>query len=92
MPEMLWLFAQQTEPLFRRLEPQMRAKVLAALAALVILGFALVVLVSLGARATRRYMNSGRSKPPVKPHGSPDDWAEKPIVPSFDEPSSSEGP
>ena len=27
MPEMLWLFAQQTEPLFRRLEPQMRAKV-----------------------------------------------------------------
>jgi hypothetical protein len=91
MPDTLWLLAQQAEPLIRRLDPQTRAKVLAALAALVILGMAMVLLVWLGARATRRYMNSGRAASSVKPHGSPDDWADKPIVPSYDEPSS-EGP
>jgi hypothetical protein len=91
MPVTLWLFAQQTEPLIRRLDPQTRAKVLAALAALVILGLALVLLVWLGARATRRYMNSGRPASSTRPHGSPDDWADKPIVPDYEKPSS-EGP
>ena len=88
MPDQLWLFAQQTAPLIRRLDPQTRAKVLAALAALLILGLALVLLVWLGARATRRYMNSGRAASSSRPHGSPDDWADKPIVPSYEEPAS----
>ena len=87
MPVTLWLLAQQTEPLIRRLDPQTRAKVLAALAGLVILGVMMVLLIWLGARATRRYMNSGRASR-IQPHGRPDDWADKPIVPSCDEPSS----
>ena len=53
-----WIIAQQTEPLLRRLDPATRAKVLAALAGLIILGIAMIALVWLGGRATRRYMGS----------------------------------
>ena len=47
---------QTQQPLLLRLKPQDRARVLAALAALVILGFALVLLAWWGARFTRRYL------------------------------------
>ena len=42
-----------------KLDGPTRAKVLAALAALIILGFALVLLTWMGARYTRRYMATG---------------------------------
>lgn len=58
----------------------MRAKVLAALAALIILGFLLMFLAWLGARATRRYMR----RPPLllektRTTTNRDDWATKPL-------------
>lgn len=63
-----------------KLDSATRAKALAAIAALVILGFAMIALTWLGARVTRRYMNP----PDYKPHRSKfaehtDDWAEKPL-------------
>ncbi len=85
-----WLLAQQTEPLIRRLDPQMRAKVLAALAGLIILGFAMIALVWLGGRATRRYMGIEPMPRRREPGVNPDDWAHKPIVPPLDEASSPE--
>jgi hypothetical protein len=78
-----WVLAQTERPLFLRLEPEDRVRVVAALAGLIILGFAMVLLVSWGARATRRYMN----RPVHSPRsGDPqvDDWAKKPLIPSSD--------
>ena len=74
----LLLAAEQPQTLLTRLDPSVRAKVLAALAGLIILGFGMVALVWLGARVTRRYMNQGtpRRTPPDE-----NDWARKPIVP-----------
>ena len=78
-----WLLAQTERPLFLRLEPEDRVRVVAALAALIILGFAMILLVSWGARATRRYMNR-----PVRAPGTGDpqvdDWAKKPLIPDDD--------
>lgn len=91
MPTRLWLLAQQTEPLIRRLDPQTRAKVLATLCALVILGITMVTLVWWAGRATRRYMNSGQKRSSSKPSIEPDDWVRKPIVPPYDDPPPSEG-
>jgi hypothetical protein len=71
---------QETLPLIKRLDGPRRAKVLAALAALVILGFAMVILAWLGARVTRRYMRSTsyfRSTP--RPERS--DWSPQPLKP-----------
>ncbi len=85
-----WLLAQQTEPLIRRLDPQTRAKVLAALAGLIILGFAMIALVWLGGRATRRYMGIEPMQRRREPGINPDDWAHKPIVPPLDEASAPE--
>jgi hypothetical protein len=58
-----------------KLDGPTRARVLAALAALVILGFGLVLLVWMGARYTRRYMGFG----PSGPSGSvrTDDWVRR---------------
>jgi hypothetical protein len=67
------------EPL-SRIDPQTRAKLLAALAGLIILGLGMMALVWLGARVTRRYMNQGgafHERPPDE-----DDWARKPLVPA----------
>ncbi len=87
--ESAWLLAQQAQPLIRRLDPQTRAKVLAALAGLVILGFALIAFVWLAGRATRRYMGVTK-EPDHRPNSiQPDDWAHKPLVPPLDEPPSS---
>jgi hypothetical protein len=74
--------APRKRPLIQRLDNRRRAKVLSALVALIILGFALVLLAWLGARATRRYM---RREPLLfgKPaDGTPlreKDWSEKPL-------------
>ncbi len=71
-----------TKAVLERLEPERRAKVLAALAGLLILGFGLVILAWLGARATRRYMRREPllfKKPPVGTPVREKDWAEKPL-------------
>lgn len=59
-----------------------RAKGSAALAALIILGFAMVGLTWLGARVTRRYMfgPSGRPQPIKATQVREDDWAGKPLA------------
>lgn len=78
------LLAQQPArtPL-ERMDRETRAKVLAALAAMVILGLGMMALVWLGARVTRRYMN----QEPLPRRGfDPDDWARKPDSPPEDEP------
>ena len=76
-----WLAAGQ--PFLQKIDPVTRAKVLSALAALIILGFSMMLLAWLGARATRRYMNrgvhTGRSGRGAVP--SDDDWASKPLAP-----------
>ena len=65
-------------PLIKRLDGPTRAKVLAALAGLIILGFGMVALIWLGARVTQRYRNS---KPYHRPTPRPGehDWAQKPL-------------
>lgn len=71
---------QETLPLIKRLDGPRRAKVLAALAALVILGFAMVILAWLGARVTRRYMRStSYLRPTPRPQHS--DWTPQPLMP-----------
>lgn len=75
-------------PLLERIGPQRRAKVLSALAGLVILGLGMIFLTWLGARATRRYMNREpilRQKPPDATPLREKDWAEKPLGSPFDE-------
>lgn len=70
----------------KRLDGAMRARVLSALAALIILGFAMALLVWLGARVTRRYMHgTSYHKPTPRPGTS--DWSPQPLQPGekFDE-------
>lgn len=71
------------QPVLRRLDPQQRAKLLAALAAFVILGFLLMGLAWLGARATRRYMRLGSNRGDTPTARSTvwheDAWARKPL-------------
>jgi len=82
---MVWLilfqssaWAQQKLPLIKRLDGPTRAKVLAALAGLVILGFAMVALAWLGARMTRRYMKgTSYHRPTPRPERS--DWSPQPL-------------
>jgi len=64
--------------LIDRLDGETKAKVLAALAALVILGFAMMLLAWLGGRAVKRYMNSGVGR--RRGNISVDDWAVKPLI------------
>jgi hypothetical protein len=75
------LAAQTPQPLLLRLNPRDRARVLAALAALVILGFTLVALAWWGARYTRRYLKRPwpRSERQCSRTISEFDWAEKPL-------------
>ena len=78
-----WLMAQAGRPLFLRLDPEDRVRVVSALAALIMLGFTMILLVSWGARATRRYMN--RPVRGQRASGQPvDDWARKPLNPDDD--------
>src|SRR4051812_29382573 len=70
--------AQAPVPLIKRLDDPMRAKVLAALAGLIILGFAMVLLAWLGARVTQRYR---QGTPYFRPTARPGehDWTKKPL-------------
>lgn len=73
-------WAQEKLPLIKRLDGPMRAKVLAALAGLVILGFGMVILAWLGARFTRRYMKrTSYFRPTPRPQSS--DWSPQPLKP-----------
>ena len=70
--------AQEAVPGIKKLDGPSRAKALAALAGLIILGFGMVALAWLGARVTQRYRNS---KPYFRPTPRPGehDWASKPL-------------
>jgi hypothetical protein len=68
------------KPLIKRLDDATRAKVLAALAGLVILGFAMVLLTWLGARIAQRYRHGTSFFEPTKRPGE-HAWANKPLVP-----------
>ena len=71
---------QESVPLIKRLDDPTRVKVLAALAGLIILGFAVVLLTWLGARVTQRYRHgTSYFRPTVRP--GEHEWAKKPISP-----------
>jgi hypothetical protein len=76
------LLAQHAAPVVKRLEPATRAKVLATFAGLIILGIAMMALAWLGAKATRRYMSSGKQKSRTDRPLDPDDWSKKPLDPN----------
>jgi hypothetical protein len=65
--------ASPTQPVLMRLDGGTRAKVLAALAGLILLGFLLMTLTWLGARMARRYMGSGQKLGPTSP-ASDEEW------------------
>jgi len=71
----LILLAQEAaqKPLIMRLDGATRAKVLAALASLVILGFLMVLLTWLGGRVARRYMGVGIKPKPLSLPGD-EEW------------------
>jgi hypothetical protein len=85
--------AEEATPLIKRLDGPTRAKVLAALAGLIILGFAMVALTWLGARVTRRYMmGTSYLRPTPRPDRS--DWSPQPLKPGdklADEPEEERG-
>jgi hypothetical protein len=81
----VWLAAsahawgQEKAPI-RRLDDPTRARVLAAVAALIILGFGMVLLTWLGARVTQRYRKGTSYLRPTRPPGE-HDWAKRPLEP-----------
>ena len=83
------IIAQAAAPLIKRIDDQMRAKVLAALAGLIILGFAMVLLAWLGARATQRYRRGASYFRPTTRPGE-HEWARKPLGPGDSEPPTSD--
>lgn len=91
LTSLLWVstaWANAPPPGIRRLDDQTRAKVLAALAGLIILGFAMVLLTWLGARIVQRYRKTSPYFRPT-PRPGEHDWARKPLVPGEpDEPNS----
>lgn len=85
--------AQEKLPLIKRMDGATKAKVLAALAGLVILGAGMVLLAWLGARVTRRYMK-GTSYFRPTPRPSASDWTPQPLKPGdrlADEPGDEDG-
>ena len=62
----------------QRMDGATKARVLAALAALIILGFGMIALVWLGARITQRYRNRTSYFRPT-PRPGENDWANKPL-------------
>lgn len=62
----------------QRMDGATRARVLAALAGLIILGFGMIALVWLGARFTQRYRNRTPYFRPT-PRPGENDWANKPL-------------
>jgi hypothetical protein len=73
----------QDLPPIKRLDDPTRAKVLAALAALVILGFAMVLLTWLGARVAQRHRRGSSFFQPTNRPGE-HEWAKKPVTPEDD--------
>jgi hypothetical protein len=69
------ILAEEVEPLLRRLDPEHRAAVLAALFALVLLGLALVAFIWLGGRFVRHQGRGTPRPPPRAPIQS--DWDRK---------------
>ncbi len=78
-------WAELPPPLIKRLDGPMRARVLAALAGLIILGFAMVLLAWLGARVVQRYRQGSSFFRPT-PRPGEHDWAKKPLVPDAEPP------
>ena len=74
------LAQEKSQSALQRMDPQTRAKVLAAFAGFVILGMGLMALAWIGARVTRRYMNQGPTRRRDSAHFQ-DDWATKPLNP-----------
>jgi hypothetical protein len=76
-----WLVADEKQLPIQRLDGVTRAKVLAALAGLIIVALALVAFIWLAARVARRYMKRATNDPaPSKYASQTDDWAQKPIT------------
>jgi hypothetical protein len=71
-------WADVPQPLIKRLDGPTKAKVLAALAGLIILGFGMVALIWLGARVTQRYRQGSSVFRPT-PRPGEHDWARKPL-------------
>jgi hypothetical protein len=70
--------AQEQVPGIKRLDDITRAKALSALAALIILGFAMILLTWLGSRITQRYRNSSAFFKPT-PRPGEHEWSRKPL-------------
>ena len=85
--------SETPQPLLKRLPRKDRARVLAALAGLIILGFALVLLAWWGARFTRRYLRRPWPGSERREAGrvSEFDWASKPMYPDQDRDERAEG-
>ena len=82
------ILAQQAAPLIKRLDDPRRAMVLAALAGLIILGFAMVLLAWLGARVAQRYrQGASYFRPTIRP--GEHEWTKKPLTPTDREPPDS---
>lgn len=79
-------YADMPAPPLKRLPGPEKAKALAALAALIILGFSAVLLTWLGARITQRYRQSAPYFRPT-PRPTEHDWSRKPITPPEDTPN-----
>lgn len=71
--------AEEPVPGFKRLDPETNASVKAALAGLIILGFAMVALTWLGARVVQRYRHRQPYLIPT-PRPGEHDWAKKPLA------------
>lgn len=78
---------QPAAPRPRRLDGPVRARLLSALAGLVLLGLGMIALVWLGARITQRYRHSVPFFRPT-PRPGEHDWARKPLLPPPHERSS----
>jgi hypothetical protein len=78
LPSVLAWAEDERLPLIKRLPGPTRAKVLAALAGLIILGMAMVALIWLGARFTQRYRNRQPYFQPT-PRPGEHDWARRPL-------------
>jgi hypothetical protein len=65
-------------PAIKRMDGATKAKVLAAMAGLIILGFGMVALVWLGARVVQRYRHGSSVFRPT-PRPGEHDWARKPL-------------
>ena len=73
------------QPIIKRLDGATKAKVLAALAGLIILGFGMVALIWLGARVTQRYRKGSSYFRPT-PRPGEHDWARKPLADDHNRP------